>query len=532
MRSHLLGVWVVVSLFVAAAASAEVVVDWNNVTLNAIRTDKTPPPRAARALAMVHVSIFDAVDGLLGGYTPYYVTASAPPGASPEAAAVAAAHAALVALYPAQQATFDAARTTSLAAIPDGAAKTSGIAWGENVAGQILALRSADHSGDAPAYEAPSGASWWLPTPPAFAVALLPNWPQVTPWALHSGSQLRPPAPPAPNSGEHTVAFNEVQLLGKVDSAVRTAQQTQIALFWADGSGTVTPPGHWNVIAQGLAAQYQLSLSERARLFALLNIATADAAIVSWDAKYAYGNWRPVTGIQHAGEDGNPDTRPDPTWLPLLSTPPFPSYSSGHSTFSAASSRVLADFFGTDAVSFSTTSDSLPGVTRNFTSFSQAAAEAGQSRIYGGIHWQYDNQAGLATGRELGDLVFFTQLSRVFAPSVCHADAGTLCLNGGRFQVEASWSTGTSSGTASVVSQAGDSGQLYFFDPDNTELTVKVLDACGVNDRYWVFASGLTNVEVLVTVTDTATGRVRQYFNPRGKAFAPVQDVSAFATCP
>jgi len=547
VRNRLLGTWVVtswvvVSLLVAGAAAAEVVVDWNNVALNAIRTDRTSPPKASRALAMVHVAVFNAVTRLTGETFDYYPShvlgvcdencPTLPTAGSPEAATAAAAHRVLVALFPAQQATFDAQLATSLAAIPDGQAKTDGITVGVQMADVILAARSEDHAGDVVAAEFPDGAGWWEPTPPAFAPALLPNWPRVTPWALHSGSQLRPPAPPAPNTGEHAHAFQEVQLLGKSNSAVRTPEQTQIALFWADGAGTVTPPGHWNVIAQGLAADHQLSLLQRARLFALLNIATADAAIVSWDAKYTYSLWRPVTGIQGAGEDGNPATQPDPTWLPLISTPPFPSYTSGHSTFSGAASRVLANFFGSDDVSFSTTSDSLPGVTRSFTSFSQAADEAGQSRIYAGIHWQYDNQAGLASGRDLGDLVSFSQLSPVVAPGTCTSDATTLCLNDGRFKVQAHWSTGTSSGAASVVSESGDSGQMYFFNPDNTELTVKVLDACGVNDRYWVFASGLTNVEVLITVTDTHAGRVRQYFNPRGRAFAPVQDVGAFATCP
>jgi hypothetical protein len=542
MRSRLLGMWVAVSLLVAGAAAAEVVVDWNKVALNAIRTDKTPPPKASRALAMAHVAVFESVNALTGKtYASYFAGAgpgvgdgSFPPPAvgSPEASAAAAAHRVLSALYPAQQAAFDAALATSLAAIPDGQAKSDGIAYGGYAADQILAVRSNDHANDVVDVEYPGGASWWAPTPPAFAANLLPNWPTVTPWALQSGSQLRPTAPPPPNSSEHTHAFEEVQLLGKSDSTLRTAEQTQIALFWADGSGTVTPPGHWNVIAQGLAEEHHLSLLERARLFALLNIATADAAIVSWDAKYAFSCWRPVTGIQDAGEDGNPATRPDPTWLPLISTPPFPAYTSGHSTFSGAASRVLAHFFGGDTVSFSTTSDGLPGVTRNFTSFSQAADEAGQSRIYGGIHWQYDNQAGLRSGRDLGDLVAFTQLAPVVAPGTCFSDATTLCLNDGRFKVQARWSAGTSSGAGSVVSQTGDSGQLYFFNADNTELTVKVLNACGVNDRYWVFASGLTNVEVLITVTDTHAGRVRQYFNPRSRAFAPVQDVGAFATCP
>jgi hypothetical protein len=171
-------------------------------------------------------------------------------------------------------------------------------------------------------------------------------------------------------------------------------------------------------------------------------------------------------------------------------------------------------------------------VQRSFTSFSQAAEEAGQSRIYGGIHWQYDNQAGLASGRTLAEHVFFNFLTPVSAPGVCAADARTLCLNGGRFKVQARWTTATASGPAQVVSQTGDSGQLYFFDADNTELTVKVLDGCGTNDRFWVFASGLTNVQVAVTVTDTRTGSARQYFNPQGHPFAPVQDISAFASCP
>jgi membrane-associated phospholipid phosphatase len=526
------GLCAVALLCFAAQARADVVIDWDKVLLDAVRVDKTPPPKASRAMAAVHVAIYDAVVGILGGYTPYHVTASAPAGASAEAAAAAAAHKVLVALYPAQQATFDAALTTSLAAIPDGTAKTAGISWGESVAGEILALRADDHAAQVVSYSDPTGALWWIPTPPAFAAALLPNWPLVTPWCMTSGAQFRLPAPPGPGSPAYTAAFREVQQLGRKDSASRTAEQTQIALFWADGGGTATPPGHWLVIAQGVSQQRHLSLLENARLFALLGLTVADAAIVAWDTKYYYNDWRPVTGIQHADTDGNPQTAADPTWEPLIATPPFPSYTSGHSTFSASSARILGLYFGTDAIPFSTTSDGLPGVQRAFSTFSQAAEEAGQSRIYGGIHWQYDNQAGLASGRTLAEHVFFSFLTPVAAPSVCTADATALCLNGGRFKVQAQWSTGTASGPARVVSQDGDSGQLYFFDPDNTELTIKVLNGCGVDDRYWVFASGLTNVEVVITVTDTHAGRVRQYFNPRGKAFAPVQDVSAFATCP
>lgn len=516
----------------AAAARADVVLDWNEVLLDAIRATSTPPPRASRAMAIVDVSIYDAVNGILGGYTPYHVTDAAPAGASPEAAAVAAAHRALVALFPTRQADFDTAKAESLAAIPDGPAKTAGLAWGEQVAGAILELRADDHAAAIDAWTAPLGGGWWAATPPSFAAPLLPNWPRVTPWALHSGSQFRPAAPPSPNAAEYTAAYREVKRLGRLDSPSRTAEQTQIARFWADGGGTETPPGHWLTIAGGLSRERGLGLSENARLFGLLSIAVADAAIVAWDGKYAYNNWRPVTGIQHADQDGNPDTAGDAGWLPLLTTPPFPSYISGHSTFSGASSRLLAHFFGTDAVAFNTVSDGLPGVTRSFTSLSQAAEEAGQSRIYGGIHWQFDNTAGLASGRALADHVFFHRLTPTAAASPCSPGSTRLCLNGGRFQVEARWSTGSGSGAGSAERFGDDSGRFWFFAEDNTEVVVKVLNACALGGHYWVFASGLTDVEVLLTVTDTQTGQARRYFNPRGKALAPVQDVEAFATCP
>jgi membrane-associated phospholipid phosphatase len=516
----------------AMHAHADVVIDWDSVLLSAIRTDKTPPPKASRDMALVHISIYDAVDGILGGFAPYHVTASAPAGASAEAAAAAAAHKVLVALFPAQQTTFDAALTASLAAIPDGVAKTSGISWGESVAAEILTLRADDHAAEVVSPFFPTGAFWWIPTPPALAPALLPNWPIVTPWCMKNGAEFRQAAPPSSGSPQYTAAFREVSRLGRVDSAVRTAEQTQIALFWADGAGTDTPPGHWLVIAQGISQERHLSLLENARLFALLSLTVADAAIVSWDNKYSYNCWRPVTGIQHADVDGNPSTAADPGWLPLIATPPFPAYTSGHSTFSASAAKILELYFGTDAIAFSTTSDGLPGVQRSFSSFSQAAAEAGQSRIYGGIHWQFDNQAGLTSGRALAEQVFFNFLTPVSSPSICTAGATTLCLADGRFKVQASWSTGAGSGAAQVVSQTGDSGQFYFFDADNTELTVKIIDACSYNDRFWFFASGLTDVQVLVTVTDTHTGQVRQYFNPLGKSYPPVQDVSAFATCP
>ncbi len=519
----------------AAPGRADVVLDWNNVTLNAIRVDKTSPPKASRALAIVHTSIFDAVNSASGGAYEHYIV---PPveffaPISLEAAAAAAAHTALADLFPAQKATFDAALATSLAAIPDGSEEASGISWGKSVAEQVLAARDDDGSGNTVDYGVPTGANWWTPTPPGFAPALLPGWGLVEPWAMMSGSQFRQGPPPTPLSPEYTAAFLEVERLGRSNSSVRTADQTQIALFWADGGGTATPPGHWHVIAQGISQEKHLSLIENARLFALLAIAGADAAIVAWDHKFTYNNWRPVTGIQHADTDGNPATTADPAWTSLIGTPPFPSYTSGHSTFSSASARLLALFFGTDQISFSTTSDGLPGVTRSFTRLSGAAEEAGQSRIYGGIHWQFDNEAGLASGQALAEHVFFNLLTPLDAQAgTCVPGPNTLCLVGGRFKVEAAWQTANAHGPASAAVLGGDSGSFWFFDADNTELTVKVLDACVGFDRYWVFASGLTNVEVLIKVTDTQTRHVRQYFNPQGKPFAPIQDTNAFASCP
>jgi membrane-associated phospholipid phosphatase len=192
---------------------------------------------------------------------------------------------------------------------------------------------------------------------------------------------------------------------GPLSSTTRTAEQTQIANFWADGSGTETPPGHWNTIAQNVGLSRHNTLEENAHMFALLNMALADAGIACWDSKYAYNFWRPVTAILNADLDHNPATPEDPFWTPLLVTPPFPSYVSGHSTFSSAASTVLTFLFG-NHVHFSTSSDALPGVQRTFTSFVQAAQEAGQSRIFGGIHFQFDNQDGLTLGKAVGIWVF------------------------------------------------------------------------------------------------------------------------------
>jgi membrane-associated phospholipid phosphatase len=385
--------------------SADAVLEWNSVLLDSVRAAKTPPPYAARNMAIVHIAVFDAVNAIDGEFEGYTTQRNGPKGASETAAVAQAAHDTLAALYPTRKSIFDAALNSSLAGVPDGAAENKGVAVGRDAAKQILAERKDDGADRVVTYTPGKGPDDWKPTPPAFAPALLPQWPDVTPFALQSGDQFRAPAPPALSSDEFTTAFNHVKEIGAVNSTTRTAEQTQIALFWADGAGTATPPGHWNLIAQNVAQQQHNTLAQNARLFALLNIGLADAGIVSWDSKYSYDFIRPVTAIRNADNDGNPDTTANVDWSPLIATPPFPSYTSGHSTFSAAAAAVLAGFFGADQIAFTTTSENPAAGSRTFTSFSQAAAEAGASRVYGGIHWDFDNTAGLASGKQVGQYV-------------------------------------------------------------------------------------------------------------------------------
>jgi membrane-associated phospholipid phosphatase len=390
----------------ATSADADVVTDWNNVALNAIRIDRTPPPRASRALAILHASIYDAVNGISRTNEAYFVQSAVPASASKEAAASAAAHKVLVSLFPASASSFDSLYVASLGAIRNSPQKATGVAGGESVANQILTWRANDNA-DA-IVVAPSGTDpgYWVPTPPAFAPYLLPQWGFVAPFGMVSGPQFRPPGPPALDSAQWVTNYNEVKALGAAVGSLRTAEQSQIALFWADGAGTETPPGHWNHIAQQVGAAMGNTMEQNARLFALLNIAMADAAICAWDAKYTYDFWRPVTAIRAGNTDGNPATTPDPTWSSFIVTPPFPDYVSGHSIFSAAAATVLAMFYGTDNISFTTGSDFLPGVFRSFSSFSAAADEAAISRVYGGIHFRFASEDGLASGADIGAWTF------------------------------------------------------------------------------------------------------------------------------
>jgi PAP2 superfamily len=384
-----------INLASSIPANGDIVTRWNTAALDAIRAGRTAPPIASRSLAILHVSIYDAVNGIARTHEPYVVQSGVAASASREAAASAAAHEALVNLFPAAASGFDALHAATLADIPDGSQKTASIVWGEFVANQILAPRANDGSDAIVLPPGGSGPGVWVPTPPAFLPYLLPQWGFVTPFAMSSSSQFRPPGPPSLDSQQYADDYDEVKELGAAVGSTRTEEQTEIALFWADGAGTETPPGHWNSIAQIIAAAQGNTLEENARLFALLNIAMADAAICAWDAKYTFHFWRPVTAINFA--------EPELNWTSFIVTPPFPDYVSGHSTFSGAAATVVPLFYGTEDLPFTIGSDFLPGVYRSFPTCLDAAEEAAVSRLYGGIHFRSANEDGLQAGISIGE---------------------------------------------------------------------------------------------------------------------------------
>lgn len=399
-----------------SAASADVVTQWNEIMLQSVKTSAVPPPKASRAYAMVQSAVYDAVNSISRTHYQYQFMEAPAAGASQEAAAAAAAHAVLRGLFPTQASSLDTSLNTTLSGIGGSAqSKADGQALGALIGNKMLTLRANDHSNDVQTYTPKSGPGFWRPefgTP-----AVLPQWGNVTPFAMTSATQFRGTAhPPALNSPEYAAAVNEVKAIGAVNSATRNADQTNIALFWADGGGTVTPPGHWNRIAQTVATQQGNSLEQNARMFALLNLGMADAAINCWNIKYESEFWRPWAAIREADSAGNAAVVQDTTWAPLITTPNFPSFTSGHSTFSGAAATILGSLFG-DNVSFVSSSEGVAN-TRSFTSFSQAAEEAALSRLYGGIHYSFDNEEGLNCGNAIGDYVSSNFLTTIPAPGV------------------------------------------------------------------------------------------------------------------
>lgn len=393
----------------AAYAADNAVLYWNEQALNAIRLARTPPPIASHHLAAIHAAIGDTVAGIAHTHQAWQVTETAPAGANLDAAIASAAFTVINTYFgqASNPLNYRKAYDAALAGIPDGPAKADGVAFGKKVAEAVLAVRA--KSG----WNKPVEGSFsstepglWRETPPGFRPAVLPHWAGVTPFVMTSPSQFRAPPPPAVDSQQAADESEEIARIGVRDGADRTEYQTLAAPFWADDLGSATPPGHWNVIAQDLARRNHLGTAECARLFALLNLACADAGITVWETKFHYRTWRPETAIREVTKQVNPHATAHPDFIPLMVTPAFPSYISGHSTFSAAGSRIVERFFGTDDIEFTTTSDGLPGAVRTFKKLSDCRNEIGMSRLWGGIHYMVDNVEGQKAGIAIADYVF------------------------------------------------------------------------------------------------------------------------------
>ena len=404
----------VLALGAAGFARADEVTDWNQIMFQAAlaAVPPTSPLAMGRVGAIVQSSVFDAVNGIERRYTPVHVEPAADRGASRRAAAVQAAYAALVYVYPTQKSALDDKRAASLAAISSGPGADNsrsiarGIEWGQTVADAIWAWRSTDgFTPPPPPFLGGLGVGEWRPTPPAFLPGAGPQFATMTPWALESPSQFRPAGPPALDSARYTSDFGETQTMGSLTSGARTADQTLAAQFWAASTASY----YWDTIAVSVGADHHNTLSENSRLLALVNLAMADAGIACWDAKYTYVFWRPVTAIPLAATDGNPLTIDDPSWMPLLTTPNHPEYPSGHSTVSGAAAEVLSSYFGDDT-SFSVGSDVMVGVVRSFTSFSAALDEIKNARIDAGIHFRSACDDGQTTGIAVADYVLANSL--------------------------------------------------------------------------------------------------------------------------
>lgn len=401
--SQYAGILLAASLTVAARA--DVVLDWTELMIGAIQVQDTAPTLSTRNLAILHAAIYDALNSVERTHQPYQFCPDAPPNASAEAAAVGAAREVMQGLYPSASGRTSDLYATYVSSVDGTAAVSNSLAFGARVGRMALQSRADDGATSDVPYIPNSAPGQWRRTPPFFRPPLDPQWRRVKPFCLPAIETFVPPGPPALTSERYAADFNQVRAIGAKNSVARTPEQSQTAVFWSDFSYTAMPPGHWHRIAMVIARDRRNSLSENARLFALLSLAQADAAIVCWEAKYRYNLWRPFTAIQRADEDGNAATEKEAHWTSLIITPNFPEYPSGHSTFSKASANILTRFYGTDAISFIAGSDSLPGVFRRFSSLAACADEVGMSRIYGGIHFMSANLDGKACGGKIADFV-------------------------------------------------------------------------------------------------------------------------------
>jgi hypothetical protein len=382
------------------AGADNAVLEWNQVALAATVTAAQGPVPQVRSMAIVHVSVHDAVNAITCDYRTYLPIDCGRAG-SPEAAAIAAAHGALVGLFPAQAPALDAARATSLAA--RGLTESDpGITVGEAVAEQILAIRSSDGSAQAQVpYTAPGSGEPGVWVAIGSAPALLPGWGNVNLWVLNNLSQFQPNGPPALKSRRYARDVNEVKEIGSLTSQTRTAEQTEIARFWLG-----TPTAIWNGVARQVMQARGANLSESAQAMALIYLSSADASIACWTAKYSFNFWRPQSAIRNADVDDNAGTDADPAWTPLFPTPPHPEYLSGHSTNSSAMASAMMLLFGDEpGVPIVATSPTNPGFERHWERLSEGIDEVIEARIYSGIHYRSADEEGAEVGRKIARFV-------------------------------------------------------------------------------------------------------------------------------
>jgi hypothetical protein len=404
----------------AVSAPANQVLEWNQIFIDTLIATNTPNSSSQRLGAIVHTAIFDAYNGIERRYTPIFVDAGAPRGASRRAAVIAAAYTALVGLFPSQQPALDASYTASLATLSDrceeraqeGHSQRScasrierGIAWGTEVAQSVLAWRATDgFSASYPSFTGGTAVGQWRPTPPAFGPMSGQGLAFTSMFVLASDMQFAPQPPRTLANPTYTDDFNVVKALGRRTGSTRTEDQTALAVFW-EGNASV----HWNQAANQMARANYLSMSDSNRLLAVLNISMADTAFTIWSSKRLYGSvanevtWRPVTAIPLADADANPDTAPDPDWLPLVTTPSHPEYPAGHPGQNGAAATVLLHHFRRGVQTFTLTTAGQP--SRTYDSIARARMDGNNARVWGGMHYPSTVEISDAVGEAIANYV-------------------------------------------------------------------------------------------------------------------------------
>jgi hypothetical protein len=382
---------------VPGTPGATVVNDWNETAVATVNGDaKRPGAEQSLWYGIVSAAVYNAVVGIEGHYAEYKWHERGPRSASSEAAAATAAHRVLLTYFPASKDRLDAALTASLAKIPDGKAEDQGVAFGERAAARIVHLRENDGRGAPVTFDKPPAPGVWRPSPPSNAPMVDPWLAKVRPMLLDASDQLRPGPPPKLTSKRYTKDFAEVKAMGVKTGSHRTAAQTETALFFGD-----VLPVQFQAADRGYVQRHGLGIVDAARLFAATDTATADAAITAWSAKLAYGQWRPISAVQLAGTDGNPATTPDASWLPLLDTPAYPDYMSGHCTNDGAMMRALSRLTGGD-IDFRISS-AVTGTTRTYTTTKEYNHEVINARVWAGIHFRTSDVVANRIGTRIGD---------------------------------------------------------------------------------------------------------------------------------